>query len=155
MRVIDFSAHPIASDSRIINIEPEMIKSVVIEARESYHHRYEDQQVKDTFYLQDIPEGGKPKSATLISSFGSLLNDLRFDDVLSSKRLGDDVPIRSTTVQLFENFGIILLDYSLRGKVYTKIKIENRQSGDTTTNIDYSKYALNAEHQKWIYFFRY
>jgi len=150
---IDFLAHPIAwVDSRIMNIEPEMIKSVVIEARGSPTITVtKTNRSKTLFTLQDIPEGGKPKSATLISSFGSLLNDLRFDDVLSSKRLGDDVPIRSTTVQLFENFGIILLDYSLRGKVYTKIKIENLQSGDTTTNIDYSKYALNDEHQKWVY----
>ena len=150
---IDFSAHPIAwVDSRIINIEPEMIKSVVIEARGKPTITVtKTNRSKTLFTLQDIPEGLKPKSATLISSFGSLLNDLRFDDVLSSKRLGDAVPIRSTTVQLFENIGIILLDYSLRGKVYTKIKIENLKSEDTTTNIDYSKYALNNEHQKWIY----
>ena len=106
---------------------------------------------KTLFTLQDIPEGRKPKSATLISSFGSLLTDLRFDDVLSSKRLAGAIPIRSATIQLFDNAKIILFDYSLRGKVYTKIKIDKPRNGEAIANPEYSKYALNNEHKKWVY----
>ena len=150
---VDFSSQPIAwVNSNIINIEPEMIKSVVIEAiGEPTVTVTKTNKSNTLFTLQDIPEGGKPKSATLISSFGSLLTDLRFDDVLSSKRLADAVPIRSTTVQLFENVEIILLDYSLRGKVYTKIKIEKPQNGDALAIPKDSEYVLNNEHDKWAY----
>ena len=150
---VDFSAQPIAwVDSKIINIEPEMIKSVVIETEgESTVTVTKTDRSKTLFTLQDIPEGGKPKSATLISSFGSVLNDLRFDDVLSSKKLAGAVPIRSTTVQLFGNTEVILLDYSLKGKVYTKIKFENTKNGETIKNPDYSKHALSNEQQKWVY----
>ena len=47
--------------------------------------------------------------------------------MLSGKRLAGAIPLRSATVHLFDNAEIILLDYSLRGKVYTKIKIDNPQ----------------------------
>lgn len=150
---IDISAQPIAwIDSKIINIEPEMIRSVVIEASgEPTISVTKSNKSKTLFTLENIPEGGKPKSATLISSFGSLLTDLRFDDVLSSKRLAGAIPLRSATVQLFDNAEIIVLDYSLRGKVYTKIKIDKPQNGESIANPEYSKYALNNEHKKWVY----
>ena len=151
--IADFSARPITwLDSKIINIEAEKIKSIVIEAEgEPTIAVTKTDESKTLFKLQNIPEGEKPKSATLISSFGSLLTDLRFDDVRSSKRLTGAMPIRSTIVQLFGNTEITLLDYSLREKVYTKIKIEKSQNGEAITNPELSRYALKNEHKKWVY----
>ena len=149
---IDVSAQPIAwIDSKIINIEPEMIRSVIIEASGEPTISVTKSNKSKTLFTLQIFRRRKTKSATLISSFGSLLTDLRFDDVLSGKRLAGAIPIRSATIQLFDNAKIILFDYSLRGKVYTKIKIDKPRNGEAIANPEYSKYALNNEHKKWVY----
>ena len=150
---IDFSPQPITwVNSKIMDVGPEMIKSIIIKRKEAPAIIVSKSNKSDTlFTLQDIPEGNKPKSTTMISSFGSLLADLRFDDVLSAERVANTTSSKSTTVQLFENAEITLLDFPLNGKIYTRIEFLKHENSTLVPNSDSAKYTLSKESEKWIY----
>ena len=112
-------------DSKIMDIDPQSVKSIQIIGEDGGSILVDKTNSSQTFFqLQNIPDDQKAKGTTLISSFGSLLSDLRFDKVLSKDRLKGKAPIRETTAATFQNVKIIMKDYLVGKDVFTSFDFE-------------------------------
>lgn len=150
---LDFSAEPVDwFDSKIMDIDPESIKSIQIIGNGGSSILVNKADSSQTFLqLQNIPDDQKARSTTLISSFASLLSDMRFNKVLSSGRLKGKVPIRETTASTFENLKIIMKDYLIEKDVFTSFDFEKIVEGSESENRLEEIEAYREKTKQWIY----
>ena len=141
-------------DPKILDIPPEAVKSIVITDFKSEPVVVTKETASETFFvLQNVPKGYLPKSKTLISSFGSILVDLRLNDVLATKRIENLTAMREMKITTFDGVQITLSDYMIGKKVFTSFRF-NRTSllENNPIRIESDKLKGYEESTKdWVY----
>lgn len=108
-------------DAAVANIPAERIRRVAINPYEGQPVVISKTARNDQFFnLEGVPPGFEPRSKAEVSSIGSLLLDLNFEDVAAASKLAGLVPRTIVEVQTFDGLVATIEQYDLKEFVYAK-----------------------------------
>ena len=132
-------------DAGILNVQSDEINSI-----ETFDGSKLDISLKKSsnspfFKLVNTPEGYEEKNRRLVSTFGSILTDLRFNTVLSKTRLAEKTAVRKIIFNTSLNFVIELDDYRVGQQIFTAINVRDEGSENKVAA------QIKDKTENWIY----
>ncbi|MFP6781117.1 MAG: DUF4340 domain-containing protein [Gammaproteobacteria bacterium] len=160
-------------DTEIVDIAAERVRSVTIGKNKTKPIVVSKQQPDENFYsLANIPEGFTAASRSVVSSFGALLLGVRFDNVLTAKKIEGENPRTTSMLETFDGLRATIEQFDYEDSLVTRFRFtydpelvepadtepEDQADGenpspelDTEPSVQSSIEELNRRVQRWVY----
>jgi hypothetical protein len=151
-------------DTSVLSVVTERVRSVTISRAERTSIVVSKEKRGDNFFsLQKIPTGFVPTSRATVSSLGSLLLDVKFQDVLAATRVLKLAVETTATVQTFDGLVATLERIEADDKIVVRysfafdpeiVVVAEPKSGDEeaeTPSVADEVDELNAKVESWVY----
>jgi hypothetical protein len=151
-------------DTSVLSVATERVRSVTISRAERTPIIVSKEKRGDNFFsLEKIPTGFVPTSRAAVSSFGALLLDVKFQDVLAATRVLKLAVETTATVQTFDGLVATLERIEADDKIVVRysfafdpeiVVVAEPKSGDEeaeTPSVADEVDELNAKVESWVY----